>query len=103
MSGYGEQTSESENKKFFRERRRRVQGRFAHLIYPRVLRSLVQPQPQFRDGGGGALREDLDGAVRQIADDAPDGQPLGLEPCAVPEVHALNLPEDEKTTNDLAH
>jgi hypothetical protein len=61
----------------------------------------LQPHPQFLDGGCPALCEDLDGAVRQIAGDAPNDQPPGLEPSTVTKIHALNFPKDEKTPNDL--
>ena len=38
--------------------------RFAHLAYPRLRRSALQPRPQLLDRGCAALREDFDGPVR---------------------------------------
>jgi hypothetical protein len=46
------------------------------------------------------LRQHLDGAVGQIARKSPDVQLPGLEPGAVAEIHALNVPKDEKSAND---
>jgi hypothetical protein len=47
------------------------------------------------------LRENLDGAVRHIAGDAPKGKPPGFELSAVPKKDALNFPKDEKTAGDF--
>ena len=76
---------------------------FPDLIDPRLRGSPLQPQPQFLNGGRPAVREHLDGTVRQIAGDAAQTQPLGLEPSTVTKIHALNFSKDEKPAGDLVH
>ena len=61
----------------------------------------MQPDAQFLDRGLRTLGEDFDGAVRQIACDAPQGEPPGLEARAVPKIHSLNFPKNEKAANDF--
>ena len=79
----------------------RIRVRFADLIHARLRWSALQPNPQFLDRGCPALHENLDGTVRHIAGDAPEGEPSGFESGAVPEEDALNLPKDEETADDF--
>ena len=73
--------------------------RLLNLIDPGLNGPVMQPVPQFPDRGGRALREHLDGTVRQVACEAAQAQPIGFEPGTVAKVHALNFPTDEKTAD----
>jgi hypothetical protein len=67
----GLKAPESKNLESRRKRFNSIRRCFADLIHPRLGGSALQPRPQFLDRGGGALRDDLDGTVREIARDAP--------------------------------
>jgi hypothetical protein len=63
----------------------------------------MQPVPKSLDCRSLPVRNDLDGAVRQIAGDTADGEKLGLGSRTVPEIHALNLPGDDEAAAYWVH
>ena len=66
-------------------------------------RTAVQPRMEACHGLLSSVRNDLDGAIGQVAGMTADGQPLGFESRAVAKIHALHPARDQKITSYSFH